>query len=126
MTSATALSACLFCVCLCSSAEKGAAPVVACNPKGISAAGRPRHRDLAQHLRSAIQRRAGIPDGYAYTLNGKNIALPEVAEWISLERLCCPFLTFRLSASGSQADWVLMIVGPHGVKPLLDAEFPGR
>jgi hypothetical protein len=48
-----------------------------------------------------------LPDGYTFKLDSKAISLPEVSEWISMERLCCPFLTLQLSASADQADWSL-------------------
>jgi hypothetical protein len=53
------------------------------------------------------------------------MSLQDVAEWISMERLCCPFLTFQLETSGSEADYSLRVSGPTGVKDLLRAEFPG-
>jgi hypothetical protein len=52
------------------------------------------------------------------------MSLTELAEWMTMERLCCPFLTLQISASGNQPDWLLTLTGPEGTKPLLDAEFP--
>jgi len=43
---------------------------------------------------------------------------PRVAEWMGMERLCCPFLTLQLSAAGSQPVWLLSLTGPSGVKAL--------
>jgi hypothetical protein len=63
------------------------------------------------------------PGGYAFTLAGKTLSLTEAAEWIGLERRCCPFLTFGLSASGDRSDWLLTLTGPEGVKALFEAEF---
>ncbi len=123
MTIATALCASLLCVCMCA-AQKDAAPVFACNLKAISAADRPRYSELVKRVRSAILNRREISNGYAFKLDNNTVTLPEAAEWISMERLCCPFLTFQLSAQGNQADWILTLTGPEGVKPLLDAEFP--
>jgi hypothetical protein len=105
-------------------AQKDAAPVFACNLKAISAADRPRYSELVKRVRSAILNRREISNGYAFKLDNNTVTLPEAAEWISMERLCCPFLTFQLSAQGNQADWILTLTGPEGVKPLLDAEFP--
>ncbi len=65
-----------------------------------------------------------MPNGYVYQLELKAISLPEVAEWMSLERLCCPFLKFELSGQGHQTDRMLTLTGPEGVKPLLQAELP--
>lgn len=116
------LCASLLCIGVC--AAQDSIPVFACNLKAISASERPRYNDLTKRLRNAARNRSELPDGYAFKLDNKTISLPEVAEWISMERLCCPFLTLQLSASGDQADWLLKLTGPPGVKPLLQAEFP--
>lgn len=113
----------LLCIAVCA-AQDDTTPVFACNLKAISAAERPRYNDLMKRLRSAVRDRSELPDGYAFKLDSKTISLPEVAEWISMERLCCPFLTLQVSASGDLADWSLKLTGPKGVKSLLEAEFP--
>jgi hypothetical protein len=68
---------------------------LACNIKAISAARLPRYRDLVKRLRSAMANRSDLADGHVYTLDPEKITAPEVNEWITLERLCCPFLTFE-------------------------------
>lgn len=70
--------------------------------------------------------RSEISNGYWFRLDSRKITLPEAAEWISMERMCCPFLTLQLAASGTEAHWVLTLTGIEGVKPLLDAAFPAR
>jgi hypothetical protein len=92
--------------------------------KAISAAERPRYSDLVKRIRAAIRDRSEISNGYAFKMDGKAVTLPEAAEWVSMERLCCPFLTLQLSASGNQADWLLTLTGPIGVKQLITVEFP--
>jgi hypothetical protein len=126
MTIPTILCASLLCAAFCAVAKDSTPPVIACNIKAISAAERPRYNDLMKRLRLAIRNRSEIRDGYTFKLNGKAISLPEVADWISMERLCCPFLRFRISASGNEANWFLKLSGPPGVKALLEAEFPAR
>jgi hypothetical protein len=116
----------LLCLGVCAAQDRTAPPVFACNLKAISTTERPRYNDLVKRLQSATRDRRELPDGYAFKLDGKAISLPEVAEWISMERLCCPFLTLQLSASGDQVDWLLNLTGPKGVKPLLQAEFAPR
>jgi hypothetical protein len=124
MTIATALRASLLCVCVGAAAKKDASTVFACNLKAISAAERPRYNKLVKRVREAVRDRTEMSNGYAFKLDSKTITLPEAAEWISMERLCCPFLTLQLSAAGNQAHWVLTLTGPEGVKPLIEAEFP--
>ena len=101
-------------------------PIVVCDLLAISAAERPRYNELVKRVRAAIRDRSEISDGYAFTLDSKTVTLPEAAEWIVMERLCCPFLTLQLSAAGDREDWVLTLTGAEGVKPLIAAEFPDR
>src|SRR5947209_20326838 len=126
MSTATALLVSLLCVGMCAVAHKDAKPVFACNLKAISVAERPRYNELVKRIRAAIRDRNEVATGYAFRLDSKTVTLPEAAEWIVMERLCCPFLTLQLSAAGNQADWVLTLTGPEGVKPLITAEFPAR
>ena len=99
------------------------ADALACNLKAISAAQRPRYSELVGRLRSAIRNRGELTDGYRYSLRSNEITLPEVAEWITMERLCCPFLTFQLEVAGDNFD--LTMRGREGVKAILREEFPG-
>lgn len=124
MNSATLLCAFLLGAGLCAAAGDQVPPAIACNLKAISSAKRPHYHELAKRLRSAVLDRNELPDGYAFTLNGEAISLLQVAEWISMERLCCPFLAFQLSTSGHEAGWRLGISGPPGVRDLLLFEFP--
>ena len=95
---------------------------LACNLGAISAADRPRYRDLVKRLHAAIQIQNELSDGYSYALDTQIISLPEIAEWITLERLCCPFLIFRLEVQESAS--ALTLRGPDGVKAILREEFP--
>lgn len=101
-------------------------PVIACNLKAISSAERPRYNDLVKQLRSAVQKRGELATGFMYTVDGRRIGLKDVAEWITMERLCCPFLAFQLSVGSSLDDYTLALTGPEGVKALLTEEFPMR
>jgi hypothetical protein len=123
MKTATILCAC-FAVLL--AAEDKPAPVLACNLKAIGAAQRPRYNDLMKRLRASARAHSDVAGGYVFQLDSNAISLPEVAEWIAMERLCCPFLTFQLSTSGDRPDWHLTLTGPQGVKALLQAEFQNR
>jgi hypothetical protein len=92
-----------------------------CNLDSISAAERPRYRDLVSRLRASIWDRIDVPDGYCYRLDLSAIALSELAEWITMERLCCPFLTFQLDVQSS--DTLLTLRGPEGAKAILREAF---
>jgi hypothetical protein len=83
-----------------------------------------RYRTLLDGLRSALSGCAERPDGYCYSVRSDRLSLAELGEWISLERLCCPFLNFELSVSGADLLYWLTLTGPEGVKPILEREFP--
>ena len=91
-----------------------ASPVLACNIKAISAVQRPRYNDLVSRLRAAMQDRKELLDGYTYSLDSAKITAPEVSEWITMERLCCPFLVFQLEGEGEASR--LTMRGPDGAK----------
>jgi hypothetical protein len=120
MTVATATCLSLLCVSVCATAADGP---LACNLKAISAADRPRYADLMKRLRTAVGNRSELSDGYTYAVDTKRATLAEVAEWITMERLCCPFLTFRLDVKPT-GESRLTLRGPEGVKAILQEEFP--
>lgn len=83
---------------------------------------RTRYEALARRLFSACRRIRELADGYAFELAGDADAFMAAAQWITLERICCPFLQFELSLpSGGNAT--LMLRGPAGVKVFLRGEF---
>lgn len=98
-------------------------PPMACNLKAISQAERPRYNELVRRLRASVSERIELPEGFQYKLNTKVIALPEIAEWITMERLCCPFLSFQLDVT-SKGDPHLSLRGPSGAKAIIEQEFP--
>ena len=108
---------------ICAAAQVDQPPALACNPKAITAATRPRYEELSKRLREAVRGRREITSGYALSLDGKAISLTEAAEWMTLERLCCPFLTVRLETVAGQGDWSLTLTGPPGTKVVLEAAF---
>jgi hypothetical protein len=121
MTLTTVLCVSLLCAGVCAAAEDSAP--LACNLNAISTAQRPRYNHLVKRLRIAVHGRSELLDGFAYKLDTTKIALPEVAEWITMERLCCPFLTFQLDVKGDGASQLTMR-GREGTKAILREEFP--
>lgn len=118
-----ALAISALCVAICSAGE-GGAPVIACNTKAIRPDERPRYNDLMKRLRGAVRNQSEITDGYTFNLDARGMSLSEVGEWINMERLCCPFLTFQLEVKGGHGDSQLTLRGPSGTKEILRHEFP--
>ena len=88
-----------------------------CIPTAITPAERPRYNELIRRLAGAVQNPTELPDGYAFDLDA-SMVLPEVAEWIAMERLCCPFLSFQLDVRPGAATR-LTLRGPEGTKAIL-------
>ena len=96
---------------------------LACNINAIAAEAQPRYRDLTNRLRASIMDRTELPFGYIYGLNNTSISLPELAGWVTFERLCCPFLSFLIEIDSSGGVHLTMR-GPKGAKEILQEEFP--
>jgi hypothetical protein len=99
-------------------------PGLTCKIEAIGATRHPRHDDLKRRLRSCIEDCGELPDGYCYSLRSNEITLVEVAEWIMMERLCCPFLTFQLEVAGE--TFRLPMCGPEHARAILREVFPIR
>jgi hypothetical protein len=97
--------------------------VLACNPNAISQEDLHRYKDLFRRVQAAIIGRRELEDGCAFRLDGGSVSLPDVAQWISLERLCCPFFTFQLQTKAGEPDCWLTLQGPHDAKAIIDQEF---
>jgi hypothetical protein len=81
-----------------------------------------RYRHLRARLDRAIAAIDEETDGYALVLPGDDSTLALVAEWIALERRCCPFLAFSVSLSVPDEPIRLTIGGGAGVKAFLATE----
>jgi hypothetical protein len=93
----------------------------ACNMSALTSDERAHHRDLSQTLFAAVKEKRDLPDGYGFLLPPAE--LMTLAEWVSFERRCCPFLTFEIEQSRDQGPLWLRITGSDGAKPFIAAEF---
>jgi hypothetical protein len=95
----------------------------ACSMTALSPAERVHHKELSAELRAAVKEIRELPNGYAFRLSGERRTLGMLSEWVSLERLCCPFFTFQIeAASETQPVW-LRLTGREGVKIFMQSEF---
>jgi hypothetical protein len=60
------------------------------------------------------------------TCPGDDATLARVAEWIALERRCCPFFEFTVSMGGSDPSIRVALTGGPEVKRFLAAELRSR
>ena len=89
------------------------APALACDMTAIPSAERDRHASVVRSLFAAVAEVRDLPDGHAFRLP---------AEFISRERLCCPFFTFTIAVEPARGPIWLQITGPAGAKAIFAAE----
>ena len=94
--------------------------VFACDMTALTRAERERHHALVTRLVSSRLDQRELDDGFLLTVAD---AMPaaEVAEWLSYEVRCCPFLSFELQLAPGRPSLVTL-TGPEGVKPFIVAE----
>lgn len=62
-------------------------------------------------------------DGYAYRFRPDDEALEQLFRLVSLERKCCQFLRFRVTAEPGEGPLWLEVTGPSGAKEFISALF---
>ena len=69
---------------------------LACRIDALGSVQRARHRTLLAELIAAAEAVEELPDGYAIRFPARPYLFLRLAEWVELERACCPFLSIRL------------------------------
>ena len=89
-------------------------PDVACQLGVFTPAERARERELLEeHLRVALETRED-PDGYSFRYPPDAALFARMAELVTLEHRCCPFLDFQLEWAGAaESPWLHVTGGPR-------------
>ena len=95
----------------------------ACNVSGISAEQRPRYLALAKKLVSTKQEVRELADGYAFGFPVEASTIQDLAEFITYERLCCPFFDLEIVVEREGGPAWLRLRGREGVKEFIRIEF---
>ena len=94
----------------------------ACDMTAIPADQRDAHLATINKLFRAVESFRELPNGYGFRLPNESDLLLTVAEFITLERLCCPFFGFALEIEPEGGAIWLTLIGREGVKPFIMAE----
>jgi hypothetical protein len=97
--------------------------IFACNMVALTKEQRTRHTAIARDFLAKMQELEELPDGYAFSFTPDNELALTLAEFIGLERLCCPFLDLEVSFERNNRPLRLTLRGAEGVKPFLVKEF---
>jgi hypothetical protein len=85
---------------------------------------RRRQQELLALMRRSAQSQDELTDGYAFRLPTDPVLFQQAAEWVSLERRCCPFVQFALEWKEGDNVWV-RFTGAPGVKQFLAVQILG-
>ncbi|HET6267071.1 MAG TPA: hypothetical protein VFG11_05070 [Acidobacteriota bacterium] len=88
-----------------------------CNIGAMTPAQKVRYRELTGMLKESAQVE-DLQNGYR--LNLPDTLWMQAAEFVTFERLCCPFLTFQLGLHGNSV--YLDLCGDEGVREFLQHE----
>lgn len=97
---------------------------IACNMSVLSPAQREMHLSTSRELFSSLKQIRELSNGYEFRLNASNVIV-KAAEFISLEKLCCPFLNFSLEVEAENGSVWLRLTGREGVKAFVREEISG-
>ena len=73
-------------------------------------------------LKSKVQEKHELENGYAYSFIGTDDLLTELVEFVKTERQCCGFLDFNLSIKGDGSTIWLSLTGTAGAKEFIANE----
>lgn len=96
-----------------------------CNMGVFTTAQREAHIQTTTELIQSVLCVQEVENGYEFSFPNESNFLPKVAEFISNERLCCPFLKFTLNVFSKTEPITLTLTGPIGTQEFLRAEFDG-
>ena len=95
---------------------------VACNLNALNRGEQARRSVLARELSSMSVGMEALPDGYGFRYAADSSTLMKIAEFVSMERLCCPFLSFTIEVEPANASIHLRLSGGDGVKQFIADE----
>jgi len=97
---------------------------IACDMTVLSDVQRERHVATSRELFSTLKQIRELANGYDFRIDGPNVIL-QAAEFISLERRCCPFLNFEIEVEAENGSVWLRLTGREGVKAFVREEISG-
>ena len=96
---------------------------LACNLKAFTPQERAVWRERLDHVMAAVTGTRELEDGYALEIDTRKQGYAGVAQWVELERKCCPFFVFELGMRGENGAVWLNLRGGKGVKEFIAADF---
>ena len=94
-----------------------------CDLSKLTAAGRTRLQEVGRLLAAQQPEVRELPDGYAFVFRGDPATFTLVAEWITAERLCCPFFDIQIRTAPEGGPITVTLGGRPETKEFARLEF---
>lgn len=91
-------------------------PPIACIPSGVPADTRKRWLETGTRVYDSVIEVKELPNGYSLLLPNDQEMILTTAEYISLDRLCCAFVNWRIELESSGGPMWLHVTGGDGAK----------
>jgi len=98
---------------------------LACDMTAIPAEQRQTHLSASRELFSQIRETRELSEGYQFRFASEPDVIRRLAEFVSLEKLCCPFLNFAIDVEAENGPVWLRLTGREGVKAFIREEISG-
>lgn len=98
---------------------------IACDMTAIPPDERQAHLATSKDLFSRIEEFRELADGYEFRFASGPDLIVKLGEFISLEKLCCPFLRFVTEVEAEGGPVWLRLTGREGVKAFIREEING-
>src|SRR5215208_6922902 len=98
---------------------------LACDMTAILAEQRPVHLAKSRELFLHIEETRELLNGYEFRFADELNVLERLADFVSLEKLCCPFLNFVIEVEQESGPVWLRLTGREGVKEFIREEISG-
>src|SRR5215216_6990661 len=96
-------------------------PTLACDFTVMDTEQRERYRALWRRLSKDLHEARELEDGYAFRHSSEAEVLIALAEYVTLERLCCPFFDFAIEVGREGGVVWLKMTGGQEVERILQA-----
>lgn len=91
-------------------------PPVACQPQGVPVDKRERWLEVGMKVYHAVELVKELPNGYSLRLPNDQTTLILLAEYVSLDRLCCEFVNWNIEVERAKGPVWLHLTGGQGTK----------
>ncbi len=84
---------------------------------------RKRRDGLLTEIKNGVVETVELKNGYRFNFPKEDNRIKKLAEMITLERQCCPFLNFKLTINAGKDSILLELTGHQGTKEFVSSLF---